>query len=163
VKTDDGVVLIDPGGSWQGAQEIDAAIKGLTNQPVKVVINSGGQNHRWLGNGYWLTQGAQVIASTAAVQDQRARTDMQMMALIQFLGDALAVSVPAIATTTFVADHSFVWVRAKDTVFTSGIAYAERIIGLGEQSSIATWPAEGHGGATTMDCAGAQTYQYLTA
>ncbi|PIP97241.1 MAG: MBL fold metallo-hydrolase, partial [Rhodobacterales bacterium CG18_big_fil_WC_8_21_14_2_50_71_9] len=50
VVTGDGVVLIDPGGSWRGAAEIDAAIATLTGQPVRVVIDTGGQDHRWLGN-----------------------------------------------------------------------------------------------------------------
>lgn len=197
VETDSGVVLIDPGGSWNGAEQIHAAIKVLTDQPVSVVINTGGQDHRWLGNSYWLAQGAQVIASDAAVQDQRARGDMQMMGLTQFLGDALAGTTPAYATNTFNADYSFdlggvsfqithpgpahtpgdsfVWVPAKDTVFTGDIVYVERVLGVGEQSSIATWPAAfeamqatgaahvvpGHGHATTMDHARAETFDYL--
>ena len=197
VVTDEGVVLIDPGGSWKGAEQIHTAIRGLTDQPVTVVINTGGQDHRWMGNSYWLAQGAQVIASSAALQDQHARGDMQMMALRQFLGDALSETVPAHATITFNETYgfdlggiafqithpgaahtpgdSFVWVPAKDTVFTGDIVYVERILGLGDQSSIITWPAAfeamqatgaahvvpGHGHATTMDHARADTYDYL--
>jgi glyoxylase-like metal-dependent hydrolase (beta-lactamase superfamily II) len=73
VVTDEGVVLIDSGGSYLGAAEIDKAIKQVTEKPVKIVINSGGQDHRWLGNGYFKKQGAKIIASKAAVEDQRAR------------------------------------------------------------------------------------------
>ena len=76
VVTGEGVVLIDPGGSWNGAAMIDAAIQRITDQPVTHVINTGGQDHRWLGNGYWQAQGATVIASEAAVADQKdARLD----------------------------------------------------------------------------------------
>ena len=49
VVTDEGVILIDPGGSYQGAAAIHEAISGVTSQPVRVVINTGGQDHRWLG------------------------------------------------------------------------------------------------------------------
>lgn len=197
VVTPEGVVLMDPGGSWKGAEEIHAAIKGLTDLPVKYVIDTGGQDHRWLGNGYWQAQGARVIASRAAVEDHHARADMQMMALEQFLGDSLAGTEPAYADVTFTQTHSldlggltfeivhptqahtpgdsFVWVPAKDTVFTGDIVYVERILGVGEQSSITTWPAAfeavaatgaahvvpGHGHPTTMDQARAQTYDYL--
>ncbi|MCK4862206.1 MAG: MBL fold metallo-hydrolase, partial [Rhodobacteraceae bacterium] len=63
VVTDDGAVLIDTGGSWLGAEELHAAVREVTDQPVKFVINSGGQDHRWIGNEYWQQQGADVIAS----------------------------------------------------------------------------------------------------
>ena len=60
----------------------------------------------------------------------------------------------------------------RDTVFTGDIVYVERILGVGDQSSIAGWPAafeavaligadHGHGGPTTMERARADTYAYL--
>ena len=52
VVTDEGVVLVDSGASYQGAATIDRLIRQVTDKPVKVVINSGGQDHRWLGNSY---------------------------------------------------------------------------------------------------------------
>jgi glyoxylase-like metal-dependent hydrolase (beta-lactamase superfamily II) len=197
VVTEAGVVLMDPGGSWKGAEQIHAAIKGLTDQTVTHVINTGGQDHRWLGNGYWQAQGATVIASDAAVEDHKARADMHMQALAQFLGDSLAGTDPAYADVTFAETYtldlggvtfeithpgaahtpgdSFVWVPSKNTVFTGDIVYVERILGVGEQSSITTWPAAfevmaatgaahvvpGHGHATTLDRARADTYDYL--
>lgn len=68
-----GAVLIDPGGSWKGAEALHAAVRSVTDAPVKYVINTGGQDHRWLGNSYWQAEGATVIASNAAIEDQRAR------------------------------------------------------------------------------------------
>ena len=50
VVTDKGVVLIDSGGSLKGAQEIHRIIKTVTNQSIRYVINTGGQDHRWFGN-----------------------------------------------------------------------------------------------------------------
>ena len=58
VITAEGVVLIDPGGTYNGAKAIDAMIKSVTDKPVVTVINTGGQDHRWLGNGYFRQAGA---------------------------------------------------------------------------------------------------------
>ncbi|MCZ0813768.1 MAG: MBL fold metallo-hydrolase [Pseudomonadota bacterium] len=197
VVTGAGAVLIDPGGSWKGAEALHAVVRTLTDQPVTHVINTGGQDHRWLGNGYWQAQGATLIASDAAVEDQKARASMQMTGLSQLIGDALAGTDPVHADVTFGEAHSleigglsfeivhpgpahtpgdsFVWVPARETVFTGDIVYVERILGVGEQSSITHWPAAflaveatgaahvvpGHGHATTMDHARADTYDYL--
>jgi glyoxylase-like metal-dependent hydrolase (beta-lactamase superfamily II) len=197
VVTGDGAVLIDPGGSLNGAEALHAAIRTVTDQPVIYVIDTGGQDHRWLGNGYWQALGATVIASEDAVADQRARGSMQMTALAQLLGEALDGTEPSYADVTFEADHtldvggltfeivhpgaahtpgdSFVWVPDRDVVFTGDIVYVERILGVGDQSSIAEWPAAfeaieatgaahvvpGHGHATTMQRARADTYDYL--
>ncbi|MEM8786803.1 MAG: MBL fold metallo-hydrolase [Pseudomonadota bacterium] len=197
VVTGDGAVLIDPGGSWNGAEALHAAIRTVTDQPVVTVIDTGGQDHRWLGNGYWQSQGAIVIASEDAVADQRARGSMQMTALSQLIGPALDGTEPSHADVTFDGDHtleigrltlqivhpgaahtpgdSFVWVPDRDVVFTGDIVYVERILGVGDQSSITEWPAAfeaiaatgathvvpGHGHATTLQRARADTYDYL--
>jgi glyoxylase-like metal-dependent hydrolase (beta-lactamase superfamily II) len=86
VITNEGVVLVDSGGSYLGAAEIDRFIKQVTDKPVKIVINSGGQDHRWLGNGYFKERGARIIASKAAVDDQRARLQDQMFMLGNLIG-----------------------------------------------------------------------------
>lgn len=197
VVTEAGAVLIDPGGSWRGAEALHDAIRSVTDQPVVHVINTGGQDHRWLGNGYWQAQGATVIASDAAVEDQQARASMQMTGLAQLIGPALEGTEPSFADVTFADAYSldvggltfeivhpgpahtpgdsFVWVPGRDTVFTGDIVYVERILGVGDQSSITRWPdaylaveatgaahiVPGHGGPTTMARARADTYDYL--
>lgn len=197
VVTPEGAVLMDPGGSWQGAKALHDTIRTVTDQPVVYVIDTGGQDHRWLGNGYWQAQGATVIAPDAAVEDQQARASMQLTGLAQLIGMALEGTEPSFADVTFSDAHmlevggvrfeivhpapahtpgdSFVWVPARDTVFTGDIVYVERILGVGDQSSITHWPdaylaveatgaahvVPGHGGATTMEHARADTYDYL--
>ena len=42
VVTSEGVLLVDPGGSYKGAAAIEKAIRTITDKPVKIVINSGG-------------------------------------------------------------------------------------------------------------------------
>jgi glyoxylase-like metal-dependent hydrolase (beta-lactamase superfamily II) len=198
VETEQGAVLIDPGGSWQGAEALADVIRGVTTQPVVYVIDTGGQDHRWLGNSYWQAQGATVIASDAAVKDQRARASLQLSGLASLLGDALEGTEISYADITFEERHAFslggvtfelihagaahtpgdifVWLPDQETVFTGDIVYVERVLGVGDQSSIGEWPAvfeaiaglnpshvvPGHGHATTLDHARADTYDYLT-
>lgn len=161
IVTDEGAVLIDAGGSRQGAEEIHAAIRAITAQPVTVVINTGGQDHRWLGNGYWAEQGARIVASTAAIEDQAARVSMQMSMLSQLIGDGLAGTEAVYATETFddslsltVGDRqieivqpapahtpgdSFVWLRDAGVAFAGDIVFTERLLGVLEFSSSAGW------------------------
>lgn len=161
VVTDEGVVLVDTGGSWLGAEALHQAVREITDQPVKFVINSGGQDHRWIGNDYWQQLGAKVIASEAAVADHNDRGSVQMTGLSILLGDKLAGTVPAYADITFDTEYdfelggvafeiayagqahtpgdSFVWVPSANTVFTGDIVYMERILGIGGQSHSGTW------------------------
>jgi glyoxylase-like metal-dependent hydrolase (beta-lactamase superfamily II) len=62
VVTEQGVVLIDTGTSRMGAERIARAVRMVTDQPIRWVINTGSQDHRWLGNGYFTEQGAKIIA-----------------------------------------------------------------------------------------------------
>jgi len=162
VVTPDGAVLVDPGGSWNGAAMLHDTIRQITDTPVTHVINSGGQDHRWLGNGYWQAQGATVIASDAAVADQAARGSMQMTGLSQLIGaDGLDGTVPSHADISFATDYTlevggqsfqimhrgqahtpgdaFVWLESASTMFTGDLVYIDRILGNGAQSNVKSW------------------------
>lgn len=162
--TDEGCLLVDPGGSWQGAAALEQAIAGISDCQVKLVINTGGQDHRWLGNGYWQAKGAQVVASEAAVADHQERGSLQLSALSQLLGDdALAGTQASYADQTFEADQtltlggtevqilhrgqahtpgdSFVWLPQQRVMFTGDIVYTERLLGVGGQSHASSWIA----------------------
>ena len=161
IETTDGAVLVDPGGTWAGAAMLHEVVRGLTDQPVTHVINTGGQDHRWLGNSYWQVQGATVIASADAVADQQARASMQLTILSQLVGEGLSGTEPAYANVTFESDHvldlggrrieirhvgaahtpgdSFVWLPDAQVVFTGDIVYVGRILGVMEFSDSATW------------------------
>lgn len=62
VDTPDGAILIDSGASPQGAAILEKEVKVLTGKKVRWVINTGSQDHRWLGNDYFAKQGAEIIA-----------------------------------------------------------------------------------------------------
>lgn len=161
VVTKDGAVLIDAGGSHKGAAMIDRAIAKVTDKPVRYVINTGGQDHRWLGNSYWKAKGATIIASAAAVEDQKARASVQQTVLKALIGDGLDGTEPVHATAKFdeklklniggivielhhaahahTPGDAFVWVPSARTVFTGDIVYVGRILGIREFSSSAGW------------------------
>ncbi|MCB2016269.1 MAG: MBL fold metallo-hydrolase, partial [Hydrogenophaga sp.] len=98
VVTPAGALLIDSGASFKGAQQIHAAVKQVTDQPVKWVINTGGQDHRWLGNGYFIAQGAEVIAHADAKADMLARGGDHMAGLKGELKEKLDGTVPTLPT-----------------------------------------------------------------
>lgn len=162
VVTPAGAVLIDPGGTYKGAQQLAAAIKTVTSKAVKIVINSGGQDHRWLGNGYFKEHGARLIASAAAVEDHRERSNEQLQGLQFLVGDAGIASTQAVyADETFDEDLSFdfggvrfeltatggahtpgdsvIWLPDQRVAFTGDMVYLERILGVGGFSSFKNW------------------------
>ena len=162
VVTSEGVVLIDSGGTYAGAKAIDAVIKSVTDKPVVRVINTGGQDHRWLGNGYFKEHGAEIIASKAAVADQQAREKDQFFVLGSLVGEqAVKSTTPVFADQTFVdkfdftlggtrfeirhmgkahtPGDSFVWLPQKGVMFTGDIVYTERMLGILEYSNSKSW------------------------
>ena len=157
VVTDEGTVLIDSGGSYLGAEAIDRLIGQVTDQPVRVVINSGGQDHRWMGNGYFLQHGARIIASTAAVADQHARLQEQLSMLGSLVGTEGMAGTDetyeddmrfALGGTTFVLQKvgpahtpgdSLVWLPSQRIVFSGDVVYVGRMLGIMPHSNSAHW------------------------
>jgi glyoxylase-like metal-dependent hydrolase (beta-lactamase superfamily II) len=164
IVTGEGVVLIDAGATYKGADKIAAAIAEITDQPVRIVVNSGGQDHRWRGNSYWAERGVQIIASTAAVVDQKNRQSLQFTGLDQLVGafgltgttarfadqlfanrldltlGGIAIELHHIAGAHTPGD-SFVHVPSESTVFTGDIVYTERLLGITPVSDSIGWIA----------------------
>ncbi|MCP5039315.1 MAG: MBL fold metallo-hydrolase [Rhodobacteraceae bacterium] len=161
VVTANGAVLIDTGGSYLGAKALHEVIKDVTDQPVVKVINTGGQDHRWLGNGYWHQQGAEIIASQEAIADQADRASMQMTVLSELITTfMLDGTKPYFADVAFAGNHGFslggidfelthgaahtpgdstVWLPGASVMFTGDMVYVERILGIGTMSSSKEW------------------------
>ena len=162
VVTDDGVVLIDPGGSYRGAKAIANMIKQVTAQPVVRVINTGGQDHRWFGNDYFSRQGAKIISSEAAARDHKQRFNDQVLRLTALVGDENFAGTEAryadilfsdsyrltLGDTTIEIFHkgqahtpgdSYVWIPDSKIVFSGDIVYVDRMLGIGDQSNSRSW------------------------
>jgi glyoxylase-like metal-dependent hydrolase (beta-lactamase superfamily II) len=162
VVTDKGVVLIDAGGTYSGAKQIHTMIKTITDKPIVKVINTGGQDHRWLGNDYFKKLGAEIIASDDAVKDQKARKDFQFLMLSNLVGEKeVKLTDPVHADKTFEKElnfklgdiefeishigqahtpgDSFVWLPQSKVMFTGDIVYTERMLGVLDHSNSKSW------------------------
>ena len=162
IVTKAGVVLVDPGGSRKGAAMLERALRTVTDKPVTHVINTGGQDHRWMGNAYFKAKGATIIASTAAVEDQQERTNDQLTGLEFLIGkDGLAGTDTVHADQTFdetleltvggreihlhhtgaahTPGDAFVWLPKDRVVFTGDIVYLERLLGVISVSDSQSW------------------------
>ena len=164
VVTANGALLIDPGATFQSARQIAEAAKKVTPQAIKWVINTGGQDHRWMGNGYFRAQGAEIIAHASAEADMRARGPEHLRANAPVLKDKLAGTEVVLPTrwlkeadTTLqlggvtvqvlhrggghTPGDSLVWLPQSGVVFTGDVVYVDRILGLHPVSKTKTWLA----------------------
>lgn len=158
VVTGEGVVLIDSGASKLGAQRLAEAIRAVTDKPVKWVINTGSQDHRWLGNGYFKAQGAEIIAFKATVDTQQRSAAQQVDSLGKTLKDRFAGTEPVYASRQLEGDKAslslggqnfelmrtdahfpgdaLVWMPSPQVVFTGDLVYVERMLGVHDWSSV---------------------------
>lgn len=162
VVTADGALLIDSGASWQGARKIHEAVKQVTSQPVKWVINTGGQDHRWLGNGYFIAQGAEVLAHADGKADLMARGGDHVTNLRRELREKLDGTEPVMPTrwltgtdetlslggTTVQVIHRggahtpgdvMVWLPQQRVVFSGDVVYVDRMLGVIPVSHTGRW------------------------
>ena len=164
VVTPAGALLVDSGASFQGAKQIHDAVKKVTSQPVKWVINTGGQDHRWLGNGYFITQGAEVIAHADAKADMLARGGDNIASLKNELKEKLDGTVPTLPTRWLSGQDEtlnlggmaievkhrkgghtpgdlMVWLPQQRVVFSGDIVYVDRMLGVIPVSHTGRWLA----------------------
>ena len=162
VVTPAGALLIDSGASFQGARQIHDAVRKVTPQPVKWVINTGGQDHRWLGNGYFIAQGAEVIAHADARADMQNRGNDHLQGLRNELKEKLDGTVPTLPTRylsgndetlqlggmTIEVKHRggahtpgdvLVWLPQQQVLFSGDVVYTDRLLGVIPVSHTGRW------------------------
>ncbi len=161
VVTPAGAVLIDSGATFQTARKIHEAARKVTTQPIQWVINTGGQDHRWLGNGYFKSQGIDTIAHAHAEADMRARAGDHMEGL-KVLKERLEGTVPTLPSRFVTGQDTrlelggvvmelkhrhgghtpgdtLVWLPQKNVMFTGDVVYVDRTLGLIPVSRSKTW------------------------
>ncbi|MEZ5706921.1 MAG: MBL fold metallo-hydrolase [Burkholderiaceae bacterium] len=162
VVTANGALLIDSGANFQGAKDIEEAAEKVTDQPIKWVINTGGQDHRWLGNGYFTGRGAQVIAHAGGKADMVARGGLQLAALQPVLKEKLQDTHPVLPNRWLTEANErldlagmpveviyrggahtpgdlMVWLPQHKVVFSGDVVYLDRMLGIFPFSHTGRW------------------------
>ena len=164
VVTPAGAVLIDSGATLQSAWQIAEAAQKVTSQPIRWVINTGGQDHRWLGNGYFQAQGAELIAHAGGEADMKNRGNDHLQGLKAVLGAKADGTVPTLPTRWLKAPDErlelgglvfefrhrggahtpgdvMVWLPQKNVLFTGDVVYVDRMLGVIPVSTTKQWLA----------------------
>lgn len=158
IVSDTGVILIDSGASYIGAQRIEKAIAVVTDKPVKWVLNTGSQDHRWLGNDYFASRGAEIIAMARTVETQQKYADDQMKNMRGFLKQRFEGTVPKQADRVIAGESASikidnqqlelrythahypgdirVWLPQQSVVFSGDLIYVDRIFTVLPWSSV---------------------------
>ena len=162
VVTPAGAVLIDSGATLDSARQIAEAARRVTTQPIRWVINTGGQDHRWLGNGYFQAQGAELIAHADARADMTNRGNDHLLGVKAVLGAKADGTVPTLPTrwlagtderlelggAVFEFKHrggahtpgdTMVWLPQRGVLFSGDVVYVDRMLGVLPVSNTRRW------------------------
>jgi glyoxylase-like metal-dependent hydrolase (beta-lactamase superfamily II) len=162
VVTKDGVILIDSGASKQGAELITKEVQKITSQKIRWVINTGSQDHRWLGNDYFISQGAEVIALSKTIATQKSLAGNQMDSVKAVLKDRFTGTKPGYAQKPInqndielnlggtkvqikYLNHAHfegdvvVYFPDQNILFSGDHIYVDRLLGVLPQSNASTW------------------------
>lgn len=161
VVSDNGVLVINTGPSQRVAKALHAAIHKTTKQPVKWVVNVNSQNHYWLGNDYFKSLGATLIASKEGERVMR-EVGAQQLEANQTLLKEKATGTKLTYPTDLVADkrelklgktivqllhfgpaHTpgdmVVWLPEQKILFAGDIIYTERLLAVIPIGNSANW------------------------
>ena len=158
IVTPAGVILIDSGASRQGAEKIATAIGKVTDKPVRWVINTGSQDHRWLGNDLFVSRGAEVIALARTAATQAEFAVQHMDAMKRFLGERMQGTKPLPAPKALAGDSATlelggetlvvtytdahfpgdarVWLPKRSVMFSGDLIFVDRLLGVLPWSSV---------------------------
>jgi glyoxylase-like metal-dependent hydrolase (beta-lactamase superfamily II) len=158
VVTEQGVILIDSGASAHSAAMLEKVIAQVTPQPVRWVLNTGSQDHRWLGNDYFARKDAQVHALAATVKTQKAVAEQQVTGMVRFVGDQMkgtsprhadvvhpgpevslqlgGVQIQWMETNAHYPGDTMVHLPKAAVNFTGDLVYVDRLLGVLPQSNV---------------------------
>ncbi|MGY8870743.1 MAG: MBL fold metallo-hydrolase [Pseudomonadales bacterium] len=161
IVSDTGVIMIDSGGTLEGAKALERIIQTITHKPITHIINTGGQNHRWFGNRYFTDKGAATITSTMTQADQKQRGSLQANNTARLTGKNWLGTDPQVAQRVILDDttleisgitlqiipvgpahtggETLVWLPKQKVLFSGDVIYVERMLGIGSQSHHQEW------------------------
>lgn len=163
----DAVAVIDSGYSPEMAAQMLTQIRAITKLPLRYVINTNSQPHRFIGNDVFKTAGAEIIAAREAAE----RMDNEGPQFAATVASTLemkagSIAVPAAPTRLIEPDQStqldlggdiklmvqhfghahtrgslIIEVAPDQTVFAGDILYSGRLLAVLPDSSISGWIA----------------------
>lgn len=161
IVTEDGVVVVNGGGSYLLAKALHDEIKVITDQPVKWVVDENGQGHAMLGNSYWAEQGVPILAhvDAAAEFDDRGGQILGFaQRILKERADGTSIVGP---TQTFedkfviqLGDESIevlhlgpshspgdtqVWLPNRSLVIAGDMAFHERLLPIFDETDTKSW------------------------
>lgn len=158
VVTDNGVILIDSGASAHAAKLLEQAIAKVTDKPVRWLLNTGSQDHRWLGNDYFAKRGVTVYAMQGTPETQQRFAQQQLASLERFVGPQLAGTTPRMAdqvppapnaeltiggvklqwiqTNAHYPGDTMIYLPDSSVVFTGDLVYVDRLLGVLPESNV---------------------------
>lgn len=161
IVTDNGVVVINGGASYQLAKALHHEIKAVTDQPVKLVFNENGQGHAMLGNSYWADLGVDIVAHVDAAAEFEETGHQSLRAAIARVkerADGTRVVSPTITfEDEYIVDwggiriearylgpaHSpgdiVIWLPQQSLVISGDMAFHERMLPIFEHTMTADW------------------------
>ena len=173
VVTPAGVILVDSGATAQAGPLIERAVRKVTEEPVRWVINTGSQDHRWLGNGYFAQRGAEVIALARTVRTQREYAAQELDGLRNTLqtrldgtrptfakqplpGNRAALELGGVAVELhWFGDAHFpgdvvVWLPHSRVMFSGDLIFVDRMLGVLPSSPVLSWRKAFHMALATL-------------
>jgi glyoxylase-like metal-dependent hydrolase (beta-lactamase superfamily II) len=161
VVSDAGVLVINSGPSVRVARALHATIRKITAQPVKWLVNVNSQNHNWLGNSYFKSLGATILASNETDRVMREMGAQQLAAnkdLLKEKADGTVLAYPTelitdrrelkLGKTTvqllhFGPAHTpgdlVAWLPQQKILFAGDIIYTERLLAVIPIGNTANW------------------------
>lgn len=148
----DGVLVINAGPTTRVAGALHRAIKKITPQPVKWVVNLNSQSHYWLGNDYFKQLGTPILAHREALRlmhEQGAAQLQSAHALLKDKADRTALAYPdeiingsrtlrvgkiKIQLLHFGSAHTagdlVAWLPEQKILFAGDIVFTQRLLGV---------------------------------
>ena len=148
----DGVLVINAGPTTQVARGLHLAIKKITPQPIKWVVNLNSQSHYWLGNDYFKRLGIPILAHSEAIRlmhELGAGQLQSAQALLKEKADLTALAYPSETVSSdrtlhlgktkiqllhFGSAHTagdlVLWLPQQKILFTGDIVFTQRLLGV---------------------------------
>ncbi len=161
IITGDGVVVVNAGAAYILAEALHDEIRARTDQPVRMVINTGADAAAMLGNSYWIAQGVPVLAHSDAAYTFDLHKTGLTEAMAAVTGEAAGGTFPLPPTETFTdridmvmgdfhieivnlgparaAGDVQVWLPEIGLVIAGGIALHERLPEVAPGTCTACW------------------------